>query len=51
MSTILPLKGKKNKQGVYRGEDCLKTFCERLKNAHGEQLILKRTQMKLLTNE
>lgn len=39
MSKILSFKNKGNKHDVYRGKDCMRTFCESLRE-HGIKIIL-----------
>ena len=41
MATISPFKSIKNKHDVYRGKDCMKKFCESLRE-HAMKIILKR---------
>ena len=43
MSKILSFKNKENKHDVYRGKDCMKTFCESLRE-HGIKIILAQFQ-------
>ena len=38
MSTVSPLKSIENKHNVYRGEDCMKKFCESLRE-HAMKII------------
>ena len=38
MSTISSFKSKENKHDVYRGKDCMKTFCESLRE-HAMEII------------
>ena len=45
MCTILPFKTIEYKHDVYRGEDCMKKFCELLKTHKMEILILKRKKI------
>ena len=49
MSTILSFKSTENKHNVYRGKDCLKNFCEFLRQH--TMKIINFKQMKLLTKE
>ena len=41
MATISPFKSIKNKHDVYRGKECMKKFCESLRE-HAMKIILKR---------
>ena len=49
MSTISSFKSIENKHDVYRGKNCMKTFCESLREHAMEIITLKK--IKLLTNE
>ena len=49
MSTISSFKSKENKHDVHRGRDCVKTFCESLKEIAMKIIDFKK--IKLLTNE
>ena len=50
MSTISSFTSIENKHDVYRGKDCLKKFCEFLRE-HAMNIISKRKKMKSLTKE
>ena len=45
MSTISPFKKIGNKHEVYRGKDCMKRFCESLREQAMEMLISKRRKL------
>ena len=47
MSTISSVRRIENKHDVYRGKDCMKKFCEFLRE-HAMKIILKRKKVKLL---
>ena len=47
MSTISSFRSIENKHGVYRGKDCMKKFCEILRE-HARKKM-KQNKMKLLT--
>ena len=49
MSTISSFKSIENKHDVYRGKNCMKTFCKSLREHAMEIITLKK--IKLLTNE
>ena len=49
MSTISSFKNIENKHDVYRGKDCMKKFCESLREHAMKIINLKKT--KLLTKE
>ena len=49
MSTILSFKSTENKHHVHRGKDCMKNFCEFLREH--TMNIINFKQMKLLTKE
>ena len=49
MSTIF--KDIENKHDVYRGKDCMKTFCVSLKEQAKKIINFKKKKMELLTNE
>ena len=49
MSTILSFKSTENKHYVHRGKDCMKNFCEFLREH--TMKIINFKQMKLLTKE
>ena len=51
MSTTLPFKDTENKHDVYRGKDCMKKFCESLREHAMKITDFKKKKMKLLTNE
>ena len=51
MSTILLFKDIENKHDVQRGRDCMKKFCESLKEHFVKTINFKKKNMKLLTNE
>ena len=51
MSTISSFKTIENKHDVYRGKDCMKTFCEFLREHAMEIINVKKKKMKLLTNK
>ena len=51
MSKILSFKGIENKHDVYRGKDCMKKFCESLREHAMETINFKKKKLKLLTNE
>ena len=51
MSTILLFKDIENKHDVHRGRDCMKKFCESLKEHFVKIMNFKKKNMKLLTNE
>ena len=51
MSTISSFRSIENTYDVYRGKDCMKKFCDFLKEHAMKQLILKRKKMKLLPKE
>ena len=51
MSTLPLFKGIENKHDVYRGKDCIKKFCESLKEQSMEIINLKKKKIKLLTPE
>ena len=51
MSTISSFKSIENKHDVYRGKDCLKKFCEYLREQAMEIINLKKKKMKLLTKD
>ena len=51
MSTISSFRSIKNKHGVYRGKDCMKIFCEFLREHAIKKIIFKKKKMKLLTKE
>ena len=51
MSVILSFKSIDNKHDVYIGKDCMKKFCESLKEHAMEIINFKKQKMKLLTKE
>ena len=51
MSTISPFKSKENKHDVCRGKDCMKKFCEFLREYAMKIINFKKKKMKLLTKE
>ena len=51
MSTILSFKSIENKYDVYRGKDCLKKFCQSLREHAMEIINLKKKTMRLLIKE
>ena len=51
ISTILSFKEIENKHDIYRGEDCMKKFCESLKQHLMKIVNFKKKKLKLLTNE
>ena len=51
MSTIWPFRSMKNRHDVYRGKDCMKKFCESLREHAMKIINLKNKKMKLLTKE
>ena len=51
MSKILSFKSIENKHDVYRGKDCMKKFCESLREHAMETINFKKKKLKLLTNE
>ena len=50
ISTISSFKDIENKHDVYKGKDCMKNFCESLRE-DAMKIMPKRKNMKLLTNE
>ena len=50
ISTISSFRSLKNKHDVYRGNDCMKKFCEFL-TEHAMKIVNFRKKMKLLTKE
>ena len=50
MSTISSFRSIGNKHDVYRGKDCMKKFCEFLREHAMKKLILKRNHMKMQTS-
>ena len=51
MSTISSFRSIENKHVVYRGEDCMKKFCEFLREYAMEIINFKKKKMKLFTKE
>ena len=51
MSKILSFKGIENKHDEYRGKDCMKKFCESLREHAMEKINFEKKKLKLLTNE
>ena len=51
MSIILSFKSIENKYAVYRGKDCMKKFCESLREHPMKIINFKKLKMKLLTKE
>ena len=51
MSTIPSFKRIQNKSGVYRGKNCMKKFCESLKEHAMKIINFKKVKMKFLTKE
>ena len=51
MSTISSFRSIENKHNVYRGEDCMKMFCEFLRENVMKIINFKTKKMKLLTKE
>ena len=51
MSTILSFKSLESEHEVYRGKDCMKKFCESLREHAMEIINFKKKKMKLLTKE
>ena len=51
MSTISSFKSIENKYDVYRGKDCMKKFCESLREHAMDIVNFKKKKMKLLTKE
>ena len=52
MSTVSLFRKIENKYDVYRGKDCMKKFCESLREQHALKVInFKKKKMKLLTKE
>ena len=49
--TISSFRSKENKHDVYRGKDCMKKFCELLREHAVKIINFKKTKMKLLTKE
>ena len=51
MSTISSFRSIENKHDVYRGKDCMKKFCESLREDAMKIINFKKKKMKLLTKE
>ena len=51
MSTILSFKSKENKHDIYRGKNCMKKFCESLREHTMKITNYKKKKIKLLTKE
>ena len=51
MSTIFLFRYIENRHDVYRGKDCMKKFCEYLREHTMKLINLKKKKMKLLTKE
>ena len=51
MSTISSFKSIGNKHDVYRGKDCMKKFCESLRQHAMEVINSKKKNMRLLTKK
>ena len=51
LSTILSFKSIENKDDICRGKDCMKTFCESLKEHAVKITNIKKEKMKLLAKE
>ena len=51
MSTISSFRRIENNRDVYRGKDCMKKFCESLKEHAMKMINFKKKKMKLLTKE
>ena len=51
MSTISSFRSIENKHDMYRGKDCMKTFCEFLREHTMKTINFKKKKMKLLTKE
>ena len=51
MSTILSFKSLESEHDVYRGKDCMKKFCESLREHAMKIINFKKKKMKLLTKE
>ena len=52
MSTVSLFRKIENKYDVYRGKDCMKKFCESLREQYALKVInFKKKKMKLLTKE
>ena len=51
MSTILSFTTTENKHDVYRGKDCMKKFCESLREHKMKNVNFNKKKTKLLTKE
>ena len=51
MSTISLFRSIENKHNVYRGKDCMKRFCEFLREQAMKTITFKKKTTKLLTKE
>ena len=51
MSTISSFRSTEDKYDVYRGKDCMETFCELLEKQGMKIINFKEKKMKLLTKE
>ena len=51
MSLISSFRSIENKHGVYRGKDCMKKFCEYLREPVMKVITFKKKKMNLLTKE
>ena len=51
ISTIWTFDGTGNKHNIYKGEDCMKTFCESLRDHAMKIINLKNKKMMVLANE
>ena len=51
MSAIFPSKSMENKHDEYRGKDCMKNFCESLREHALKMINFKKKKMKLLTKK
>ena len=51
ISTIPSFKSIENKHDVYRGKDCIRKFCESLREHVMKKINFKKKKMKLLTKE
>ena len=51
MSTISSFKSIENKQDIYRGKDCMKNFCESLREHAMKIINFRKKKMKSLTKE
>ena len=51
MPTVLSFKNTGNKHIVYRGKDCIETFCKYLREHATKKINFKKRKVKLLTKE